>query len=97
MKNKRKYKNDLVLYRERIGFTQMHVARLLSMRDTTLLSKLEQGHKLPNLFVALRLAALYRVPVDFLYPALYKSIREVLRQRESDMSGEVKVTLNEYS
>lgn len=91
MKNKRKYINDLALYRERIGFTQMHVARLLKKPDTSLVSKLEQGHKLPQLIVALKLAAIYRVPIDFLYPALYKSVREGVRQLESELSRHVKV------
>ncbi len=75
----------MVLYRERMGFTQQHVAYLLGVRSKTLLSKIEQGHGFPNLKTALKLAVVYRVPVDFLYPDLYSSYREVIRKRELAM------------
>ena len=83
----KQYVNDLVRYRERIGFSQQHVAALLGLRGTALLSKLEQGRRLPTFVTALRLAAIYRVPADFLYPKLYDALREVVRARELQMAG----------
>jgi transcriptional regulator with XRE-family HTH domain len=83
---KQKYVNDLIRYRERIGYTPQHVASLLGLRDAALLSKLEQGRRLPTFVTALRLAAIYRVPADFLYQKLYESLRDVIRRRENDMA-----------
>jgi transcriptional regulator with XRE-family HTH domain len=77
-----KQSNDLVNYRERIGFTQNQVAALLGYRSTGLLSTLERGHRFPNLKTALKLAAIYRVPVDFLYSKLYVALRNDIRTKE---------------
>jgi len=51
-----------------------------------MLSRIEQGRRLPTLKTALKLAIIYRVPVDFLYAALYQEYREVIRRREAVMS-----------
>lgn len=77
-----KYKNQLIIYRERIGYTQLQVVALLGLRDSTLLSRLEKGHRLPNLQTALQLAIIYRVPVDYLYSELYAALREPIRSKE---------------
>lgn len=75
-------------YRERIGFTQIQVAQLLGNRKTTLLSKLEKGLRLPSLTTALRLAIIYRAPVDFLFTSLYEALREKLRKSEANARKE---------
>ena len=82
MSSKNKHINNLVLYRERMGFTQQHVATLLGKSDPTVLSKFEQGHRLPSFVTALKLAIIYRVPVDFLYSELYSELRKAIRERE---------------
>lgn len=87
MHHKYKHKNNLVLYRERVGFSQQHVMLLLGSRDMGMLSRIEQGRRLPTLKTALKLAIIYRVPVDFLYAALYEQFREVIRRREAAMSA----------
>ncbi len=86
-----RHHNDLLVYRERMGLTQQHVAKLLGLRNTTLLSKLEQGHRLPTLHVALKLAVVYRVPVDFLYSRLYGALRDVIRRREASQAATRKI------
>lgn len=79
---KKRLANDLVHYRERFGFTQRQVAELLGERHTTLLSKLEQGVRLPTLLVALKLAVIYRAPVDFLYSEIYSNLKAKIRAKE---------------
>ena len=79
---KRTHQNDLVFYRERMGFSQHHVAKLLGTKDTSLVSRLELGRRLPTFKTALKLGALYRVPADFLFTQLYTAIRAELRKRE---------------
>ena len=85
MSSKNKQINNLVLYRERMGFTQQHVAMLLGTGNSSLLSKFEQGHRLPSFITALKLAVIYRVPVDFLYSELYSEIRKTIRSREEKL------------
>jgi len=87
---KHKNTNDLILYRERMGFTQRHVAILLGLKGTALLSRLEAGDRLPHLTTALKLAAIYRVPVDFLYSGLYHKLRTATRLREEQLEATVK-------
>jgi transcriptional regulator with XRE-family HTH domain len=79
--------NNLVLYRRRMGFTQKQVARLLGHRDTSMVSHYEQNRALPPLIVALRLEIIYRVPVAFLFPAMYNEMKLQIRELESSLAG----------
>jgi transcriptional regulator with XRE-family HTH domain len=78
-----KHPNDLILYRLRMGFSRKHVAGLLRHGNTSLLAKLEQGRSRPSLDTALKLAIIYRIPVDFLYSHQYRALRENIRSQES--------------
>ena len=80
--SKQKHKNSLVLYRRRMGFSQKTVSRLLGHRDATLLCSYERGHILPPLVAALRLGIILRVPVEFLFPALYDDLKSDIRHQE---------------
>ena len=80
--NQHKHQNSLILYRERIGYTQLQVAALLGATSTASLSRFERGHQLPSLPTALKLAIIYRVPVDYLYSELYGLLRERIRAKE---------------
>jgi transcriptional regulator with XRE-family HTH domain len=62
--------------------SRKQVAHLLGHRMTSGLARLELGHSVPSLRTALRLAAIYRVPVDFLYPRLYINERDQIRRLE---------------
>jgi len=86
LKQKYKHPNSLIIYRQRMGFTQAQVAQLLGQRDTKRISNLELGRRLPSLPTSLRLAVIYRVPVDFLYSELYSSFRDEIRNREKTLS-----------
>ena len=79
--------NTLALYRRRMGFAQKQVARLLGHRDTSMVSHYEHGRALPPLAVALSLELVYRVPVAFLFPAMYDELKREIRQQEESLSG----------
>jgi transcriptional regulator with XRE-family HTH domain len=79
-------KNAIVLYRRRMGFSQKQVARIVGQRDATRISHYEHGDMLPTLRDALALGIVLRVPLEFLFPALYKSLRETLRGREEEIA-----------
>jgi DNA-binding XRE family transcriptional regulator len=79
---KNKNKNKLVFYRRRMGFLQKTVSSLLGHRDATLLCNYERGRILPPLSAALALGIILRVPVEFLFPALYDESKGQIRQQE---------------
>lgn len=79
-----KYPNELVLCRKRRALSQKRVASLLGQRDTSMLSRYENGRSLPPLPTALRLEIIYRAPVAYLYPGLYKELREQIRHQEAN-------------
>ena len=84
-KQKYSHPNHLIIYRQRMGFTQAQVAQLLGHRDSKRISNLELGRRLPSLQTSLRLAIIYRVPVDFLYSEMYSAHREQIRAREQTL------------
>ena len=79
--------NNLVLYRRRMGFTQKQVAGLLGHRDASMVSHYEHGRALPPLAVALSLEIVYRVPVAFLFPAMYDELKQQIRHKEATFAG----------
>jgi DNA-binding XRE family transcriptional regulator len=82
IQSKQKNKNNLVLYRRRMGFSQKTVSRLLGHKDATLLCSYERGRILPPLVAALGLGIVLRVPVEFLFPGLYDDLKGRIRQQE---------------
>ena len=87
-----KHPNEMVLYRKRLALSQKRVAAMLGHSDTSMLSRYESGRSLPPLLTALRLEILYRTPVAYLYPRVYKELRDQIRQQEAPSSG-VQATL----
>ncbi|HEX3683151.1 MAG TPA: helix-turn-helix transcriptional regulator [Bryobacteraceae bacterium] len=81
-KSKQKIKNRITLYRRRLALSQRRVATLLGYRDSSTLSVYESGRSMPPLPMAFRLAIVLRVPVEFLYPELYDSLRNHIRAEE---------------
>jgi len=84
--NKKLHKNNLLLYRRRMGFSQKRVAHLLGHANTQMLSNYECGHNLPPLMTALRLEIVYRVPVAFLYGRVYDTMREEIHAEEERLA-----------
>jgi transcriptional regulator with XRE-family HTH domain len=80
--NTHQNQDALVIYRRRMGFTQRHVARLLGFKDASMLSRYEHGRSLPPLMTAFRLGIVLRVPLEFLFPALYDQLRNRIREQE---------------
>jgi len=63
--------------------SQRQAAVLLGHKTAATLSQLEAGRYLPSLKTALRLAAIYRIPVEFLFALLYTELRNEIRALES--------------
>ena len=84
--------NDLQIYRNRMRLSRKQVAHLLGHQMTSSLARLELGHSVPSLRTALRLAAICRVPVDFLYPRLYINERDQIRRLEEQISNKLQLS-----
>jgi len=70
-----------------MGLTQKQVARLLGHRDASMVSHYEHSRALPPLVVALSLEIIYRVPVAFLFPAMYDELKRQIRDYEDASSS----------
>jgi transcriptional regulator with XRE-family HTH domain len=91
--NKQQHPNMLDHFRRRMGFTAAHVARLLRQQDTSAVSDYERGQHMPSLANALRLGIILRVPVEFLFPALYDGLRNEIRAQEERLAAPEQQTL----
>lgn len=65
-----------------MGFSQRQVAAIMGYLSPSDVSHYEHGRKTPGLVTALKFEIVYRVPVAFLYPELYRRLKERLRARE---------------
>ena len=81
-KPRRRIANQLWKYRQRMSFSQRQVAAILGYVSPYHISEYERGPKLPSLTTALKLEIVYRVPVAFLYPELYRALKDRLRTKE---------------
>ena len=91
--NPNRHKNELIIYRRRMGFSQKQVAAVLGLQSTSMLSRYESGQSVPPLLTALRLEILYRIPVAFLYSEIYRSLKEEIRALEDQVAGKGQQTL----
>ena len=89
MENKwdRRVPNLLRKYRRVRGLKQKEVARILSLKSASRISRWEKGACLPSVMNALRLAVVYRVMVDAIFPDLLRSLREELKEKEEKLIG----------
>lgn len=77
-------KNQIWIYRKRMGYSQKDLARLLGNTRAAHISDYEHGKRLPNLKTALSLEIALCVPVAFLYRDLSMKLKEeIQRRRES--------------
>jgi transcriptional regulator with XRE-family HTH domain len=95
--HKHQNQNRLFMYRRRMGFSQKHVAALLGFTGTSMLSRYEHGRSLPPLKVALALAIVLRVPVEFLFGGLFDGLRDRIRASEEEIAKPTQQTLFERS
>lgn len=80
---KKKIRNRIAFYRKRMQLSQQRVALLFDQRDGSALSTYESGIRMPTLAMAFRLGIILRIPVEFLFPNLYESLRNEIREEET--------------
>ena|ERR1700722_4627881 len=99
--NKKRIPNQLLLFRKQMNLSQKRVARMIGLRDATLLSRYEAGWEAPPLKTAMKLAALYDVGLPEIFHELSARARsqvfgstteEVRHQRSASQQSEGKST-----
>src|SRR5664279_2043177 len=78
----KKQPNNLSQYRSRMRLSQRQAAVLLGHKTAATLSQLEAGRYLQSLKTALRLSAIYWIPVEFLFALMYTQVRDEVRSLE---------------
>lgn len=81
MTNTYTLQNELAQARWARRLSVKRVAAIID-KDTSTITRYEQGLVLPPFETALELEILYRTPVSFLFPAYYDALRLELRSRE---------------
>lgn len=77
--------NNLRKYRKAIGLTQKDVARILGLKNSSMISRWEKGVCLPSLPNAFKLAGLYCVLLDALFFPLMRQIRKKIMERQKEI------------
>jgi transcriptional regulator with XRE-family HTH domain len=83
----KKIPNNLRRYRKAIGLKQREVARILSLKNSGMISRWEKGVCLPSLLNAFKLAGLYCVLVDALFFPLIRLIKRKIMERQREIRG----------
>ncbi len=77
--NYRRIPNCLRKFRKVSGYTQRQVALILGVRTTGMISRWENGSRLPSPINIFRLAALYGTLADALYIDMMRRLREEIK------------------
>jgi Predicted transcriptional regulator len=83
--------NLLALRRKHLGYEQKHVAVLLGQKNKYQISHYERGQRVPSLKQAMKLSALYGLPVRKLFESVYLNCQKELNNaiKQSKLTGKV--------
>jgi transcriptional regulator with XRE-family HTH domain len=77
--------NSLQLHRKIARYTQSHVAQLLGLKSTVMLSAWEQGDAMPTAINLIKLSLIYRTYPNELYSQLFQELKEALTIQELEV------------
>ncbi len=80
MRHKRIH-NYLKRCRKQHGLTQRQVADIMGLESSSMISRWEKGLSLPETHNALKMAAIYKTTVDFVYQDLRLDMQDELSER----------------
>ena len=78
--------NRLKRYRRSRGLSQKDVARILGLKNSSMISRWEKGLALPSTLNAFKLALIYRSWTDTLYTDLLVSLKGEIQKREDALA-----------
>lgn len=82
--------NCLKKYRKARGLKQKDVARILSIKSASIISRWENGACKPSAINLFKLAALYRTMVDALFIDQLREIKKKILKREEKLINHAK-------
>jgi len=77
--------NRLQLHRKILRYQQSHVAQLLGLKNTVILSAWERGEAMPSAINLIKLSVVYRTFPNELYSELFLQIKEAMKEKESEI------------
>ncbi|MBA2679387.1 MAG: helix-turn-helix transcriptional regulator [Ktedonobacteraceae bacterium] len=83
--------NQLLMLRKQKNLSQKRVAALLGLRDPLTLSRYERGRVLPQFVTALKMQALYGLPVHVMFAGLYAELKSEMVSKLDDQAFGSKV------
>ena len=83
--NYKKIPNCLRKYRRVRGLKQKEVAKILGLKNSSIISRWEKGVCFPNPVNLFKLAALYRTLVDALFIDLIRMLKKDLMKEEEEI------------
>jgi transcriptional regulator with XRE-family HTH domain len=93
-RSRRRFQNRLRKHRRIMGYSQKHVAWLLGFKNTSSICRWEKGVAMPNVENLLKLSYLYRTLCDELYYDFSITFRRALRDKEKELSEQMKKRSN---
>ena len=83
--DKKHFPNRLRKYRRVNGYTQIQVAQLLNLSNSTRVSEWEKGKSLPNVENLLKLSVIYHALInDFYFDVIQAYRTELLQKQEAN-------------
>lgn len=89
---KRRFKNQLAIIRQRKNIEKKQIAALLGHKSIQQISRYENGVKIPNLRIALKLAQIYGIPIREMLDGYFEACREEVRRQEDRLKFTIKLT-----
>jgi transcriptional regulator with XRE-family HTH domain len=77
--------NRLQLHRKLLRYKQSHVAQLLGLKNTVMLSAWERGKAMPTAINLVKLSIVYRTYPHELYSELFLELKEAMKGKEQDV------------
>ena len=77
--------NSLRKYRKARGLKQKEVAEILGLKSSSIISRWERGHYLPQSVNIFKLAVLYHTMADALFPDLRRVLQEDIHKAEKKL------------
>lgn len=78
--------NRLAEIRQKVGLSPEQVTSLLGEKSVAKLTDYEQGIKTPNLKIALKLAAIYKLPIRVMLDGYFEACRAEIKREEAAVS-----------
>lgn len=85
--------NSLRHFRKQSGLKQREVAEILDIKNTSTISRWENGHYVPHIINLVKLAVLYRTMIDAIYIDFRMEMKKEIRKKEQRLRNKINTDL----